>query len=61
MTAQSEINKIKKRLTSKAESKGLWEDFGQKEHRKLKDKYGSSREVDSFFNWAINYTPKRRK
>lgn len=38
-TMKKEIEQIKKRLTNKAKSKGIWEYFGQKEVRYLTDKY----------------------
>jgi hypothetical protein len=36
---KKEIDQIKKRLTNKARSKGIWEYFGQDEVRYLTDKY----------------------
>ena len=36
---KKEVERIKKRLTNKARSKGIWEHFGQKEARYLNDKY----------------------
>lgn len=62
------IQKIKSKLIEKAEKKGIYENFGQKEVRELKDKYLSKLEpyskdwmracleIDSFNNWAMNYT-----
>ena len=58
-----EINKIKQRLIRKAQKKGIWENFGQKEFRKLMDKYGANFYSDAelriallrFDTWAMNY------
>ena len=38
-TIKKDIDKLKKALTKKAKSKGIYENFGQKEVRKLEDKY----------------------
>ena len=51
----SEINKMKTALIKKAKSKGIYENFGQKEVRQLEDKYGYSPEVASFDNWCMNF------
>jgi uncharacterized OB-fold protein len=61
----SEIKRIKQKLIQKAKIKGLWENFGQKEYRMLRDKYGkdyySNKEIQnaltSFNEWIMNYTP----
>ena len=58
-----EVNKIKQKLIKKAENKGIYENFGQKEFRYLMDKYGENfyndaelrRELIAFDNWAMNY------
>ena len=42
MKAETEINKIKKRLIKKVKEKGIYENFGQNEIRDLKDKYNYS-------------------
>jgi len=52
----------------KAQKKGLYENFGQKEYINLKDKYSKyigvfgnetdkriNEELDGFFNWCINF------
>ncbi len=54
-SVDSDIQKIKKSLIAKAKSKGLYENFGQKEVRQLQDKYGYTPEVAAFDNWAMNY------
>jgi hypothetical protein len=51
----SEIAKIKSSLISRAKSKGISESFGQNEVRKLEDKYGYTKEVQAFDDWAMNY------
>ena len=40
MTIYEDIQKTKNRLIKQARSKGMCENFGQKEARKLQDKYG---------------------
>ncbi len=65
------IEKVKKALIQKAKSKGIYENFGEKEVRMLKDKfdynslvYGSPDErkiatlIDNFDEWCMNYTGK---
>jgi len=58
-----EIKKIKKKLINKARKNGLWENFGQEELNKLKDKYeigytGEARKnldtISKFEEWLIN-------
>ena len=62
----SEIKKYKKQLENRWKTKGAYENFGQKEVRKLEDKYiDSSKYTDemnqvrdaikSFDDWAANY------
>jgi hypothetical protein len=51
----ADINKFKKQLIAKAKRKGLYENFGQAEVRKLEDKYGYSNNVREFDNWAMNF------
>jgi len=51
----SEIAKYKKQLINKAKTKGLYENFGQSEVRKLEDKYGYTNEVREFDNWVMNF------
>jgi hypothetical protein len=50
-----DINNAKKSLIAKAKSKGIYENFGQKEVRQLEDKYGSTQEIRDFDNWAMNF------
>ena len=63
----SEINKYKKQLEAKWKSKGAYENFGQKEVRKLEDKYidrsdhsDEMKQIENvillFDEWAMNYT-----
>ena len=51
----SDIQKMKKALISKAKSRGLYENFGEKEVRVLEDKYGYTDNVRDFNNWAMNF------
>ena len=64
---KSDIARIKKQLIAKAKRKGLYENFGQKEVRKLKGKYptgymGEERinmdAIQEFSNWAMNVSDK---
>ena len=50
-----DIQKMKKTLIAKAKSRGLYENFGQKEVRVLEDKYGYTNNVRDFDNWAMNF------
>lgn len=50
-----DIAKFKQNLIQKAKQKGLYEDFGQDEVRKLTDKYGYTSNVAAFDNWAMNF------
>jgi len=50
-----DINKFKKQLTAKAKRKGIYENFGQSEVRKLENKYGYTNNVREFENWAMNF------
>lgn len=63
---QTAVNKVKKSLIAKWKKKGGYENFGEKELRKLKDKfnydpYGTPDErriasiLDNFDKWAMNY------
>lgn len=51
----SDIEKAKKKIISKAKSKGITENFGQKEVMELEDKYGHTQEVNEFDNWVMNF------
>jgi len=51
----ADIDKMKKSLIQKAKSKGIYENFGQKEVRKLEDKYGYTPAVQKFDEWAMNF------
>lgn len=53
-TIQQAINKEMGRLRDKALIKGVWENFGQKEYSKLKDKYGDCGLIQDFYTWCIN-------
>jgi hypothetical protein len=51
----ADIQKMKKTLIAKAKSRGIYENFGQKEVRVLEDKYGYTNNVRDFDNWAMNF------
>jgi len=55
MSVYDEIVKYKKSLIRKAKTKGLYENFGQLEVRKLSDKYGYLGLIAEFDNWCMNY------
>lgn len=66
MNINDEIAGIKRSLIKKAKKKGIWENFGQKEIRKLQDKYTYTmchndpyheihRAVMSFEDWCISF------
>ena len=61
------INRAKKILIDRAKANGIYENFGQKEVRKIKDKFidycdystemnNNRRKVDGFNNWCMEYT-----
>jgi len=65
MTIRADIARAKRRLVAKARRKGIWENFGQREVRELRDKYFDSymggdyanvKALDAFDNWCMNYT-----
>ncbi|KKL67902.1 hypothetical protein LCGC14_2130380 [marine sediment metagenome] len=60
------VKRIKEKLVLKATKKGIWEDFGQTEIGKLKDKYGyewygtekekkMAEEIDLLENWCMSF------
>lgn len=59
---QRDIEKAKQKLIKKAREKGLYENFGQKEIRELKDKHfdclytSQYLYIKEFEDWCINYT-----
>ena len=66
MTLKRAITTTKQRLIKKAQVKGIYENFGQTETRKLRDKYDCSdfgdtqqrqdaKLVNAFEDWAMNY------
>ena len=56
-----DISRAKSRLIHKAIKKGMWENFGQKEVRKLEDKWEHQRYTEQFkiideFNiWGMDF------
>ena len=66
-----EIDKIKQKLITKAKSKGLYENFGQIEVNKLRNKYSSYqygneqernsyKSINEFDSWCMNYTGEKQ-
>jgi hypothetical protein len=55
MTIFNEICKFKKALIKKAKTKGLYENFGQREINILISKYGRLGLIVDFESWALNY------
>ena len=59
-----DIHKVQKSLIKRAKTNGIWENFGQKEMRKLNDEYFTygyeAKEImdmlSAFNDWAMNYT-----
>jgi hypothetical protein len=66
MAVQQEIARIKASLIARATKRGLSENFGQREVRRLEDKYadrmfardGVWAAIDSFREWCMTYTGK---
>jgi hypothetical protein len=56
MKVNTAIKKMKDKLIMKANTDGLYEDFGVKEVRQLEEKYPNSIEVVRFDEWCMNYT-----
>lgn len=55
---KKEIEKAKSKLRSIANKKGLCENFGQSEVKKLEEKYNSPQEmvlINQFDEWCMNY------
>ena len=61
------INRAKKVLISRAKTNGIYEDFGQKEVREIKDKFiklgdyskemnANRDKIDAFDDWCMTYT-----
>ena len=61
------INRAKKILIDRAKANGIYENFGQKGVREIKDKFidycdystemnNNRRKVDGFNNWCMEYT-----
>ena len=66
MKLEAAISRERTKLIKVAKSKGLYENFGQKEVRKLEDKYinlsdystemnNNRRLIQSFDEWCMNY------
>jgi len=58
-SVEFDVEKVRRDLVRRAVLKGgVWEDFGQKEIRELRDKYGKHPAIDKLDNWAMGYTGK---
>lgn len=62
MNLEADIKKEQKKLIKKAKEHGIYENFGQKEVRKLRDKYGDGGanfkaldKINKFDKWCMNY------
>lgn len=60
---QKDIARLKGKLIARYQAKGIYENFGQKEVRQLRDKYGTdftwqrrTQPITDFDNWAMNFT-----
>ena len=57
-----EVEKTKEKLIKEAKTKGIYENFGQKEYNKLKDKFAQYQyttdfePINNFFKWCINFS-----
>lgn len=54
MTAQTDLMRELKKLRIKAIEKGVYENFGDKEIRKMKEKHGDIGLVRDFEMWCLN-------
>ena len=53
---KEDVAKVKTSLIQRAKTKGgVWENFGQKEIRQLRDKHGDVPEIDELDKWAMVY------
>lgn len=62
-----DVKSFQKKLIMKAKDKGLYENFGRKEVRKLEGKYSDYRYkkefdiIDNFSDWAMNFDDNELK
>jgi hypothetical protein len=54
-SVETEIHQLKRKLIQQAKSKGISENFGQKEVRMLEDKYPMNYSVGQFDEWVQNF------
>ena len=52
---RAHIQRIKVNLIKKAQKSGIYENFGQKEVRLLRQEYGDYKRIDNFNDWCVNY------
>lgn len=48
-------------LIKKAQKKGIYENFGQREVNKLKDVFGENSQIEKFEDWATNFDQSKLK
>ena len=58
---RARIKSLKLLLIKKAKTKGIYENFGQKEVMKLKDVFGYTPEIEAFDNWAMTFDDNNLK
>lgn len=70
MSIESDIKKFKAQLIARAKKKGLYENFGQEEVRKLEDKYKCNtdysdkgrenwKKLREFDEWCMNFDERK--
>lgn len=52
---KKDIASLKSSLIKKAKTRGIYENFGQKEVGQLEDKYGYNKDVADFDNWCMDF------
>ena len=53
------IHSLKLMLIKKAKTKGIYENFGQNEVKKLIDTFSYNKAVEDFDNWCMNFDQKQ--
>lgn len=52
---EADVARTKSILITKAKRRGIIENFGQKELRRLEDKYGYCKEIQDFDEWCMTF------
>lgn len=56
MSIKKDIQRYKNQLVARVDRIGLYENFGQKEIRQLKENYPQEgKEIERFDKWCMNY------